>query len=307
MVGPWTSTQASLEIPEGNRKDLVMVSPSNTSGCLTVPDPKKCSPEPADLRPSGRNNYFRLAPPDAVQGRAMGRYAAETLKLTRVAAINEWGRDGDLAIADFATEFSRLNGSLVFSRNVPGGTTNFSGVIAEAVAKHAQAIYAQGDTYDSICIARAQMPPEMLLLGTDGFSNDPDCLTQAGAGAHGIIATWADVDASRSTEARAMSETAKFTKMFPGTKIFGNYVFAAYDCTLILIAAIQQAMDENHGTVPNRRQVLDAVARTAAFEGVTGTYSFDQNGDAVSPLMSVYSVEGGAWVYKGKIEAAATP
>jgi len=30
------------------------------------------------LRPSGLNNYFRLPPPDAVQGTAMARYIAET-------------------------------------------------------------------------------------------------------------------------------------------------------------------------------------------------------------------------------------
>jgi branched-chain amino acid transport system substrate-binding protein len=305
MVGPWTSPQASLEIPEGNRKDLVMVSPSNTRDCLTIPR-LTCRLQPEDLRPSGRNNYFRLAPPDPVQGRAMGRYAAETLKLTRVATINEWGDDGALAIQSFGDEFSRHHGTLVMSRDVQSGTKNFSAVVAEAVAKRAQAIYALGDTFDSICVARAQMPAEMLFLGTDGFSKDPDCVKQAGGRASGMVGTWTDVDASRSTEPRAVSETTKFMKTFPGTKVFGDSVFAAYDCTLILIEAIQRAMDKNHGTVPDRRQVLDEVANTAAFEGITGTYTFDKRGDALSPLMSIYEVEGGAWVDKGKIDASAS-
>ena len=42
---------------------------------------------------------------------------------------------------------------------------------------------------------------------------------------------------------------------------------------------------------------------TAQFAGLTGTYSFDSNGDAVTPMMSIYQVENGQWVYKQRIDA----
>ena len=59
----------------------------------------------------------------------------------------------------------------------------------------------------------------------------------------------------------------------------------------------------NHGAFPTRPEVLDAVAHTTQFPGLTGTYSFDPNGDAISPMMSVYRVENDQWVYKQKIDA----
>jgi hypothetical protein len=46
---------------------------------------------------------------------------------------------------------------------------------------------------------------------------------------------------------------------------------------------------------------------TSTFSGVSGRYSFDGNGDAVSPLMAVYEVKGGRWVYLQQIDASANP
>jgi hypothetical protein len=37
---------------------------------------------------------------------------------------------------------------------------------------------------------------------------------------------------------------------------------------------------------------------------VTGTHSFDANGDPISPLMSIYEVQNGRWVYQQQIDAS---
>jgi hypothetical protein len=42
--------------------------------------------------------------------------------------------------------------------------------------------------------------------------------------------------------------------------------------------------------------VVAALAETRDFIGVTGKYPFDQNGDAVSPMMSMYTIRDGRWV-----------
>jgi hypothetical protein len=46
---------------------------------------------------------------------------------------------------------------------------------------------------------------------------------------------------------------------------------------------------------------------TSQFHELAGTYSFDANGDAVSPLMAVYQVKSGQWVYLQQIDASPTP
>ena len=78
---------------------------------------------------------------------------------------------------------------------------------------------------------------------------------------------------------------------------YDAYNFAAYDCAQILIAVIDRAIRDNGGRIPTREQVLQAVAATSEFKGITGTYSFNANGDATQPAVSFYNVHGGSWTF----------
>jgi branched-chain amino acid transport system substrate-binding protein len=69
------------------------------------------------------------------------------------------------------------------------------------------------------------------------------------------------------------------------------------DCAQILIDAIDRAIAGNGGKVPTREQVLRAVAATKDFKGLTGTFSFDANEDAIKPAVSFYNVQGGSWTF----------
>ena len=104
VIGPFDSSVARAEIPVANQASLALVSPATSSPCLTKPDyvpaalrpshmAVSCKdaglPAPADLRPSGVNNYFRLAATDDLQGPAAADYAASTLHLLRVATISD--------------------------------------------------------------------------------------------------------------------------------------------------------------------------------------------------------------------------
>jgi ABC-type branched-subunit amino acid transport system substrate-binding protein len=56
-------------------------------------------------------------------------------------------------------------------------------------------------------------------------------------------------------------------------------------------------MDANGGKLPNRREVLDAVAATRGFVGATGTFTFLPSGDPMNPGFSVYRIQNGNWSY----------
>jgi branched-chain amino acid transport system substrate-binding protein len=313
MIGPYTSKTAFAEIPVANEANLVMLSPSNTDICLTLPAPN-CSAQPADLRTNGPSNYFRIAPPDPVEGRAMARFAAGTLKLQRVAAFNEYGDDGELVIDSFKDELVRAGGTLVVRRPVASGTTGFTDFLAEARANRAQAIYAvTGAPADHACVAAAQaksvFPEGVYFLGTDPLVDDAGCIKDALDNANGMVATLPDADVTQNRDQAAKTAVEAYRNAFPKTSNIGfnTYVFAAYDCARLLIDAISRAIEANAGRIPTRLQVLDAVAHTQGFKGVTGTYSFDANGDAISPLMSIYEVQNGGWVYLRQLDASANP
>src|SRR5262249_31770400 len=78
VIGTYNSGCAALEIPILNQAPgggLAMVSPGNTLVCLTE-KASTCEPgQPDNLYPSGKRNYTRVVPNDAVQGAGMAKFA----------------------------------------------------------------------------------------------------------------------------------------------------------------------------------------------------------------------------------------
>jgi branched-chain amino acid transport system substrate-binding protein len=300
IISPFISATAIGVIPIANQAGLVMISATTTSACLTLLIPS-CGSQASTLRPTDTNNFFRVAPADPFQGRAMARFAARSLGVKWVAAINEKGIDGDRYIDSFAEELKRQGGGLVVRETMDRSTTNFTAFLAKAQAMGATAIYAVGGA--KVCAARAQMTtPGVWFLGSDNFTKDPDCVKNASTNAADIYGTYGAADPDYISNPEAKAVLAAYRKAYPDVPI-NDYTFAAYDCARILIDAIQRVVSANHGAFPTRAQVLDAVAHTNRFPGLTGTYSFDSNGDAISPMMSIYRVENGQWVYQQRIEA----
>lgn len=308
MVGPYTSNVAHEQLPLANAAGLVMISPSNTEPCLTVPA-VFCDEGPGAMRRKGSNNYFRIAAPDPVQGRGMARYIHDHLNVKQVAAINEFGPIGDALLGEFVREFKKVGGELVLNQSFERGTKNFAPFLKEANASGAKAIYALGAAQDGVCAVRDQMSvllPDAYFLGTDGIATVTRCIADAGGtqAAEGILATRVSVDPTRSTNPAVKQLVNGYRTAYPKTSDMSEYTFAGYDCARILIDAISRAIQAKHGGLPTRAQVLAAVAETRQFNGVTGTYSFDANGDALSPLMSIYRVHDGKWVYVDKVDVS---
>jgi branched-chain amino acid transport system substrate-binding protein len=314
MVGPFNSGIAYAEIPVAGPADLAMLSPSNTNSCVTLEFPFCGTDLPPRLHTGRPNNYFRVAPPDGLEGRAMARYVTRQFKnVTRVAVLNEWDVVGHLLIKEFNAVLAASGGELVLQQDLDPATTDFSDFLNKANALGAQAIYAIGDyTLAPFCKAASQtkvLVPGALFLATDGVAPNPKCIAQAGVDAEGILATVPDVDPRGDADPTISKEVDAYLKAHPkASDISGSgYTFAAYDCARIMIDAIKRAIEKNHGSFPKRQDVVAALAETTDFKGVTGTYSFDSNGDALSPLMSLWKVENGQWVDKGKIDASVNP
>jgi branched-chain amino acid transport system substrate-binding protein len=308
MIGPYNSGVAFQQIPFANPSALVMVSPSATESCLTHAA-LYCDPAPfCTGRANCTVNFFRVSPRDTVQGRAMARYAATTLKVSRVAALNEWGGEGNEYVKEFAAELVRTGGELVHQQDFDQGTENFTGFLNTAKTRGAQAIYVVGYASDSVCLVRAQMNkllPEAYFLGEDGVMDDgPKCIKDAVDPVR-MLTSYTGFDPSHSTDPSVKTHIDAYRKAYPKASDISDYTFAAYDCARILIDAIARAIQSNHGAIPTRAQVVSAVANTKEFKGLTGSYSFDANGDALAPLMSMYEVQDNKWVFLKQIDASA--
>ena len=306
MIGPYQTQQAFAEIPIANAKDLVMLSPTNTVDCLTLAAPY-CDPQPDSLRPTGRNNYFRIAAPDAFQGAAMAGFAVRSLNVKRVAAFTEHPKVMGPIVDSFAAVLTRVGGELVLRQDLEPGTTDFIAFLSTAKARGAQAIYVVGLSAERICGARATMKgvftDDPYFLGLDAMV-DNQCIKDAAENANNrIYATVSAVDPTQSRDPAVKQVVDAYRKAYPKPTDIAPYTFAGYDCAGILIDAITRAIRANGGRIPTRGQVVDAVAHTQQFKGVTGIYSFDAFGDAISPMMSVYRVDNGRWVFWQNVNA----
>jgi branched-chain amino acid transport system substrate-binding protein len=292
-----------------------MISPSNTNECLTQ-SLDYCQTAngftPASLRPSGKNNYFRVAAADTFQGPAMADYAFKAspdgLGLTKMAVWNDEETFGVGVANNFAKEFAAKGGTVVDTKNYdPKSKADFHDFIASAVSKGAQGIYVGATSATKGCIARGEMTAaqasSLYYLGPDGIG-DGQCIKDSGANANDkMFATQGVADATQNPA--AASVVSAYKQQYPNASDIGAYTFAGYDCAAILIDAIGRAIDANGGNMPSRQQVVDQVAKTSAFQGLTGTITFDANGDPTHPTLQLQQLTNGAWTFKAQFSQGA--
>ena len=327
VVGPLDSSLARAEIPVANQASLAMVSPATSSPCLTRDDylpaalntlrvPITCKAAgvaPAsDLRPSGVNNYFRLATTDDLQGPAAADFAYANLRLLRVATVSDGEGYGQALAAAFATRFRAAGGSVVghLDAHAPDAAV-MAAFLQKAKADGAQAIYYGGTPANHGCALRAQMPAifgasgeAAPLLGADGIAQDPACLQDAGADASGIYATVPVIDATGLGTAEPVVKA--FRQAFPAADDYSPYTLLAYDATAVLYDAIERAITLAGGALPARGNVISQLSSTSGFPGATGVLGFDANGDTTHRVLTVYESPaagaGAAWTPAGRVD-----
>jgi branched-chain amino acid transport system substrate-binding protein len=331
MIGPFNSSVARAQLPITNQANLTMISPANTNQCLTksvyipttlgAPKDVSCKdaglPAPADLRPNGKNNYFRVATTDDLQGPAVADYLFDSLKMTNVAVLSDNEVYGKGIADTFAARFVKKGGKVVGRQDFDAKNTNdFKPFLQKFKSAGAQAVFFGGVTANKGCVIRSQMAgifdagTKTPYLGGDGIAQDPTCIKDAGSNNQGIYGAVATVDPSKvPTAAAAISG---FQKAFPNKSDYGSYTIAAYDATNILIAAIDRAIKANNGNMPTRDAVRAEVAKTSNYQGATGITTFDANGDTSAKIVSIYqSPTSGKsdddWAWVSAVDYGKTP
>jgi ABC-type branched-subunit amino acid transport system substrate-binding protein len=144
------------------------------------------------------------------------------------------------------------------------------------------------------------------MIGGDGIAADPGFITTAGAAAAaGTVGTVAAPDTSTLTSGAATtfkSAYTTFTASLPNNALL-PYSAQAYDAAQIEITAIKNVITA--GKTVTRLAVRDQVA-SITYTGLTGTISFDANGDnAGAKVFAVYAVDPAKdptkWSYETQI------
>jgi branched-chain amino acid transport system substrate-binding protein len=238
----------------------------------------------------------------------MADFAYDTLGLKAIAVWDDQDPSSVDAGNGFVAEFQRKGGKVVSRLDYILSTPlDFRPWLRQAKAAGAEAIYAAAFTYVSACMARAQsegiFDSSSYYLGAGNFQEvgdagdgmaDDRCFSDAGAMANDHLFATVGVGAAQlNPNAQSVIAAYKAAHPDPSATSFGT--FAGYDSAMLLIDAIGRAIDAIGGRMPSRKQVLEQLAHTKNFHGLTGTFTFDAAGDPIEPTFQIVQNRNGAW------------
>ena len=288
-IGPFNSGCAAVEIPILNEAGLGMISPANTYIGLTKEGGEPNEPEQYD--PSGERNYTRVIVADDKQG-AAGAALLEEEGIESVYVLDDKETYGK-GLADQFQQVAESAGIEILGREgIDGSASNYRSLMNKINQENPEAIYFGGIIENNAAQlikdkVGAGMPnDEVAFVGPDGIFVD-ELLAQAGDAAEGIYVTFGGLPESElSAEGQEFVETyeSKYDDQIQ------PYTAYAYEAANVMLDAIERASE--NGEV-SRETVLQEIFATEDYEGVLGTWSFDEDGDTTLTELSVQTVEGG--------------
>ncbi len=290
-LGTYNSGASKISIPILNAANMVQISPANTYPGLTklVSGVTEAN-EPAIYYPNKTRNYFRVVVTDDLQGPADVNFAVDTAKGKRFFVIDDSQSYGKGLADAFGKEVTRRGLAVVGRVSVIGRESDYRQLARQIRQANPDFIFFGGI---------AQQQPGRLLadiravgvtapfMGGDGLNN-PAFVKEAGVAGEGAYSSISGVPVEQ-LPAKGQDFLKRYQAKYGAPT---NYTIYAYESMSVALTAIQKV------NLKDRKAILDAVAATRDFDGVTGKWSFDQNGDTTLSDFAVYQIADGQLVYR---------
>lgn len=290
VVGPLNSSVAQSMQKVFDDANVTEVSPANTNPSLTQGPNWQTAPARA------YKSYFRVVTTDAIQGPFAADYVYNTLKITKVATVNDGKTYGAGLAMTFTNEFKKLGGTVAVAQTISDTTTDYSAVVNAVKTSGAQLLYYGGEYPQGGPLSKQLKGAgdNIPVMGGDGMQ-DPTYIKLAGTAANGDYATVPGAPLSSLASAKTFISNYNAAGYSSPYSVYGGY---SYDATWSVIEAVKSVVSANGGKVPSStdfRQKVEAAMQSVSFAGVTGQVSFDQYGDTGNKELTMYKVENGAW------------
>ncbi len=280
-IGPQMSGEGKAMSPILSAADLATITPSSTNPDITSPDPKFVS----QFRPNKKAVYFRTVTTDAYQGPNMANYFHDVLHVKSVYILDDSGAYG-VGIADsFQKQAEKLGMKVMGRDQLNPKEADYTAILTKIKQLNPDAIYYGGVAQAGVKLVKQSydIVPKMIKGGGDGMYG-PEYLKGAGfPAAEGWYATIASPHLIDDSGAKAMVEA--FKKKY-GTSP-DDYAITAYDAAQVIIDAIKRVAES--GKEVNRSNIRDAI-QTSHVKTLQGEISFDENGDLVNKVISVFQI-----------------
>jgi branched-chain amino acid transport system substrate-binding protein len=297
LVGPYNSGVARAIQPKLASSKLVEISPGNTDPVLTRGEDFATAPK------RQYDNYFRVVGTDDLQGPFNARYVVEKEGKKKLAIITDGKAVGEDSATQFAEEAQKLGAQILIREKVTEKDSDFSSVLTKVKAKQPEAIYVGSEYHVAAPLSKQakDLGLTVPITGTDGLF-DPQFIALGGK--EGDIATSVGAPIEKLDSGKAFVEAYKKRGFADGYGGFGAF---AYDAANVIIGSVAKvtANADWTGDPDQRNEMIKQVQAYRSDKGANGVVGFDQYGDSINKIFTVYKVTSGAWkdVLSGQFEA----
>jgi branched-chain amino acid transport system substrate-binding protein len=278
ILGEVASSRSIAAAPIAQNAKIPMLTPSSTNPEVTK-----------------KGDYiFRSCFIDPVQGAAIGQFAARTLNAKRGAIMVDRKNDYSTGLAQNITEtFTRWGGTMVATTSYQEGDQDFNAQLTSLKGSNPEVIFVPGYYNDVGLIAKQARDKGIAvpLVGGDGWDS-AQLYAIGGSALDGCFFSnhYSPFDTDPKVQKFVNDYKARYGA------IPDALAATAYDAAHIMFDAIKRA-NSLEG-----KAIRDALAATKEFPGVTGKVTFNENRDAVKPIVMIEIKPGGTYAVRERVE-----
>jgi len=285
VIGEVASSRSLAAAPIAQNAKIPMLTPSSTNPEVT----KK------------GNFIFRSCFIDPYQGAAIAQFAAKSLGAKTAAIMVDRKNDYSTGLEKVIDQtFTKLGGKIVATQSYQEGDQDFNAQLTSLKGANPEVIFVPGYYNDVGLIAKQARDKGITvpLIGGDGW--DSEQLYKIGGSAlNGSYFTnhYSPYD----TDPKVVKFVNDYKAKYGSTP--DALAATAYDAARIMFDAIKRSKSLSGP------DIRDALAATKDFPGVTGTVTFNENRDAVKPIVMIEIKPGGTYAVRERVnvEGAAAP
>ena len=281
LIGDVTTTPTLAVVAESQEYNMPMVTASATAEAVTYDAETD----------TVYQNVFRTTFTDPFQGVKMADYATDKLGYTKAAVIYQTGADYNEGLAtNFEAEFASNGGEIVASETYSAGDVDFKTQLTTILSANPEVIYCPNYYEDvgQILSQAVDVGLTVPFLGGDGW----DGVTQ--------YATAEQLDGCYFCANYATGSNPDFESAYEaeyGEPYPNGFSPLGYDAALTICGGLQAAEDAGlePGTDEYKQAVIDGI-KNGSFEGVTGSFTFDDHNDPIKTA-AILTFENGEAVF----------
>jgi branched-chain amino acid transport system substrate-binding protein len=238
------------------------------------------------LTKPGYKTTYRIIANDNALGAGLAFYAADTLKLKKIAVVDDRSAYGQ-GVAEIFKKTAESKGvQIVDNQFTTDKATDFMAILTSIKGKNPDGIFFGG--MDAQGGAMLRQMEQLGMSNVKFFGGDGICTAEivkiaAGAKTLGNVVC-AEGGASLQKMPGGTAWKAKYDAKFPGQ--FQVYSPYTYDATFVLVDAMKRA----NSTDP---KVYTPMLAKTNYKGVTSVIAFEPNGELKNPAMTLYVYKDG--------------